>query len=191
MGRIFAYTRRSTDDKGQDVAVQESAILSAGHSVLMFFTDDASGKTAPANRPGLSRLLHHVRTGDLIVVTALDRLSRRTVDAITMMEDLASRGVGVLSLREARLSTDTADGKFLITLHAALATRERDITSERVKQGLAYTRAKGTRLGRPHKPERAKAIELLAQGMAVPDVVAATGLNLRTIYRLKAAEKTS
>ncbi|EDY2029979.1 recombinase family protein [Salmonella enterica] len=187
MNRIFAYTRRSTDDKGQDVAVQETAILSAGHPVMMFFTDDASGKTAPAKRPGLARLIHLVKPGDLIVVTALDRLSRRTVDAITLLEDLAARDVGVLSLRESRLSTDTADGKFLITLHAALATRERDITSERVKQGLAHARAKGITLGRPQSPERAQAFALLAQGVSIEGVAVETGLSTRTVYRLKAS----
>ncbi|EBA6160021.1 recombinase family protein [Salmonella enterica] len=187
------YARISTDDKGQTIENQRTAILQTGHTdaLIMFSDEGVSGATNPTTRPGFSRMLKLLRKGDTIIITAMDRVSRDTVHALTLIKQLYASGIAVVSLREKEIDTTSAIGEMQLTIGMAFATYERKLIGERVKQGLAHARSQGKQLGRPHKPERAKAIELLAQGMPIPEVVAATGLNLRTIYRLKAAEKTS
>ncbi|EJA0515537.1 recombinase family protein [Salmonella enterica] len=184
------YARISTDDKGQTIESQLHAIKAAGHTTApMYFKDEGiSGSVTPENRPGLASLLNLAKRGDLIIVTALDRLSRSTYDAIALMKALEGKGVKVLSLREQELSTATADGNFLLQLYAALGERERRITSERVKQGIArYREANaGKPWGRtPNEEAHRQAREMLAKGCSVPEVMQETGLSRATVYRIK------
>ena len=67
---LIGYARVSTDD--QDTAAQVAALHAAGCERI--FREKASG--GRWNRPQLLRLLTHLRSGDVVVVWKLDRLSR-------------------------------------------------------------------------------------------------------------------
>ncbi|EMC1489656.1 recombinase family protein [Salmonella enterica] len=184
----FIYARISTDDKGQTIENQLHSLAKAGYETPVFFADEGiSGKTDPLNRPGFSELYAYLQEGDEILLTALDRLSRDTVYALTLIKRLASMGVKVITLRERELSTDTADGLFNVGLAALLAERERGINSERVKQGIATARAAGKRIGRAKASGSEEAIEALREGASIADVMARFGISRATAFRLKKA----
>jgi len=184
------YARVSTDDKNQDVNNQRTAIINAGHTdAKIMFSDETSGTVAPMKRDGFSRMMNVLRAGDTIVITALDRLTRSTVDGLSLVKELNERGITVISLRESEILTGTADGKFRVGIALLLAERERDVTSERVKQGLEHARARGKTLGRP--PVNGEQIEtarrMFAEGAKPAAVMAATGLSRASVYRIKSA----
>lgn len=144
---VFAYTRVSTDD--QTCENQRRAIEDR-YNVKRFYSDDGvSGSVAAARRPAMAKLLEHVREDedDVVVVYAIDRLGRDTVDVLTTVEALKKKGVSVISIREGfDLSTDA--GKLMLTMLAAVAELERSNMKARQLAGLERVRAEGKHLGR-------------------------------------------
>ena len=72
---IYGYARVSTTD--QDVEIQEAALRAAGCDVIR--SEKFSG-TSRNGRSELETLLQFVRTGDMLVVTRVDRLARSIGD---------------------------------------------------------------------------------------------------------------
>lgn len=140
----IGYARISTDK--QDHALQTQALHKAGCDRV--FTDTISGKTT--TREGLDACLAALNEGDTLVVWKLDRLGRRVVHLKEMVEGLQERGINFQSLQE-EINTKTAVGKLFFHLLCVFAEFERDLISERVKAGLAATRANGKTLGRPRE----------------------------------------
>ncbi|MEP5730003.1 MAG: recombinase family protein [Sulfitobacter sp.] len=108
-----------------------------------------------AKRPVFEALVAQLKSGDALVVWDLDRAFRSTIDAITTAEKLMTRGV---EFQIVSLSIDTATphGEFAYTIMAAAAQFERRLLCKRTREGLAATRRRGTRLGRPPKLSKAQ-----------------------------------
>ena len=100
------------------------------------------------NRPVYQETLKMLKTGDSLVVMSIDRAFRNTVDALNEAEKLKARSVHFQIINLA-IDTSTADGRLAYTVVAAVAQHERERISERVKQGQAIAKAKGTHIGRP------------------------------------------
>ena len=92
---LIGYARVSTD--GQDNAAEVAALKAAGCERI--FHEKASG--GRWNRPEFRRLIDQLRTGDVLSVWKLDRLSRSLRDVLAVMERLEQTGVGFRSLTEA------------------------------------------------------------------------------------------
>ena len=82
---LIGYARVSTND--QDTAAQVAALEAAGSERI--FREKASG--GRWDRPQFLRLLNQLRSGDVVVVWKLDRLSRSLRDLLTIMEQLSPR----------------------------------------------------------------------------------------------------
>jgi len=80
--------------------------------------------------------------GDTVVVESLSRLGRSTKDLIELTELFQSKGVNLVSLKEA-IDTSTSTGKLLFTLMSAIAQFERDVIADRTREGLKAARARG------------------------------------------------
>jgi len=141
---LLGYARVSTDD--QDTAAQVAALKAAGCARL--FREKASG--GRWDRPELHRLLDQLRTGDVLVVWKLDRLSRSLRDVLTIMERLGESGAGFRSLTEA-IDTTTPAGRMLMQMVGAFAEFERAMLRERTKAGLDAARREGRIGGRRPK----------------------------------------
>jgi DNA invertase Pin-like site-specific DNA recombinase len=89
-----------------------------------------------------------IRAGlaNILVINALDRVSRNTLDGLTLVKDAQDEGWRVLS-------TDGIDSdkveKLWLTVRMGFAEEERDKISKRTKQGLIKARQAGKQLGRP------------------------------------------
>ena len=77
MTAVLGYARVSTT--GQDLDAQLAALAGAGVEESRVFTDKLSGSARTA-RPGLVAMLDYARTGDTVVVTAIDRLGRSVAE---------------------------------------------------------------------------------------------------------------
>src|SRR5437588_4732371 len=138
----IGYARISTGEQTLDL--QRDALERAGCEKL--FTDTASG--AKTERPGLSKALEQLRSGDTLVVWRLDRLGRSLRHLIDTLLELDSHGVGFKSLTES-IDTTTPGGKLIFHIFGALAEFERDLIRERTNAGMAAARARGRLGGRP------------------------------------------
>lgn len=109
-----------------------------------------SGSAVARKRPVFEKVIDSLQRGDVLVVLDVDRAFRSPIDALLTEEALSRRGVS-LHIVNAAVDTSTAEGEFIFTILTAQARLERRHISRRTKEGLAATRQRGTRLGRPPK----------------------------------------
>ena len=148
MTAILAYTRVSTD--GQTIEAQRHSIGQRYNvSDDGWFSDEAtSGTTKAMDRKGFSALFAYARKGDTVVVAAIDRLGRNTIDVLETVEALKAKGVTVISMREGfDLSSPT--GKLMLTMLAGVAELERENIKARQMAGINKAKADGRKLGAP------------------------------------------
>lgn len=102
-----------------------------------------------------------LRTGDVLVVESLSRVSRSTKDLLNIFDDFEHRGIKLVSLKE-NIDTSTPTGKLLVTVLSAICQFERDLTVQRTREGLKASRARGRVGGRPKTDNKIidKAIKL-------------------------------
>lgn len=141
-GRMFiGYARVST--RGQNLDQQRAALGGAG--CVRIFEEKASG--AKRDRPELARMLDHLRAGDVVTITRLDRLARSTGDLLNIAERIKEAGAGLRSLAEPWADTTTPAGRMVLTVFAGIADFERSLIVERTSAGRIAAKARGVRFG--------------------------------------------
>ncbi|MGG3575241.1 recombinase family protein [Bacillus gobiensis] len=176
----FGYMRVSTFDQNFDR--QKKQLEDYGCERL--FYEKITG--TKRNRPELDRMLEFLCPEDTIVVTDLTRLSRSTKDLIEITELISQKGAHLKSLKESWLDTTTAHGKMLFTIFAGIAQFERDLTSERTKEGILAARKRGKHPGRPKTDEEKVkyAMYLIDQeGWSRTNAAEKAGISRMTLYR--------
>ena len=138
----IGYVRASTEE--QKTIRQEIIMQQLG--VEKVFIDHASGKRG-AERPQLEKMMGFVREGDTVVVESFSRFARSTRDLLDLVEQLESKGVEFISQKES-IDTTTPQGKFMLTVFAAMAELEREQLLQRQKEGIAAAKAEGKYKGR-------------------------------------------
>lgn len=114
--------------------------------VEKIFVDKESG--AKRERPGLKEMEAYVREGDTLVVESISRLARSTRDLLSIVEALRQKGVELIILKE-NIDTSTPQGKFMLTVFAAMSELEREQTLQRMREGIDSAKKKGVKFGRP------------------------------------------
>jgi DNA invertase Pin-like site-specific DNA recombinase len=168
MQKFILYYRVSTEEQGKsglgleaqetDLRIFLDQFAETPFEVTASFTDIQSG--ADNERPELVKALDLCRkTGATLLVSKLDRLSRRLSFIATLMEDPK------VSFRVASIPRAS---KMELHLYAMLAEQERDFISARTKAALAALKAKGKKLGgiRPKTEARNVAVKEKAEGYA-------------------------
>lgn len=185
----IGYARISTD--AQDLTTQRELLAAAGCQRL--FSDKITG--THADRPELARMLDHLRAGDVVTVTSLDRLARSIRDLLGITERLQAVGAGLRSLSEPWADTASPAGKIVLTVFAGIAEFERSLIVERTRRGREAARRRGVQFGRRPaltSSQVAHACELLAGGRTVPEAAALLGVHRSTLYRaLERSEEVS
>lgn len=139
----IGYARVSTDE--QNEARQLESFADYSEKITKIFTDKMSGKDA--NRPHLKAMLDYVREGDVVVVSDFSRLARSTTDMLQIVKELTDKGVALISIKE-KVDTDTPQGRFMLTIFAALAELERETILQRQREGIAIAKKQGKYKGR-------------------------------------------
>ncbi|CUH70078.1 DNA-invertase hin [Thalassovita autumnalis] len=168
MQQYVIYRRVSTKEQGRsglgldaqdrDIALYFDGFATGPYEVLETFTDVLSG--SDDTRPALSAALEMCRrTGATLLVSKLDRLSRKVSMIAALMDDKR------VKLRVA--SMPNAD-KFQLHIYAALAEQEREFISARTKAALAEAKLRGAKLGglRDKTMQRNKAVQANALARA-------------------------
>jgi DNA invertase Pin-like site-specific DNA recombinase len=183
MSRI-GYMRVSTTEQHLDRQADALQPLNLDR----VFEDKASGRNA--NRPGLQQMMDFLREGDTLFVESISRLARSTRDLLFIVERLESKGVGFVSLRES-IDTSTPQGRFVLTIFAALSELERETIHQRQREGIEAARARGRTMGRPRADYPAEWDQVIGEWRAggITATAAMKRLNLRrtTFYKLQKA----
>ena len=180
MNQRIGYARVSTED--QHLGLQRDALQRAGCGVI--YEEAASGKNAV--RPELEQCRKALRSSDTLVVWRLDRLGRSLPDLVQIVADLERSGISFESLSE-KIETNSAAGKLVFHVFAALAEFERSLIRERTHAGLAAARARGRSGGRKPKLGEKQVREIKAllrdPDIQVADVARRYGVSRTTLYK--------
>ena len=140
MGKV-GYIRVSTEH--QETARQEA--LMKQYQVERVFAEKLSGKNA--DRPELKAMLEYVREGDTLYIESISRLGRSTRDLLNIVDTLRRKGVTLVSSKE-KIDTHTPQGRFVLSIFAALSELEREQTLQRQREGIAIAKTQGKYKGR-------------------------------------------
>ena len=147
-----AYLRVSTAH--QDVRSQRLAILEyareQGFQIDRFIEATASSRATKKHRR-LDDLMSEMTAGDRLVVSELSRLGRSLGEVIELLDAISKASIKFVAIKENIRFEGRQDlqTKVMTTLFALFAEVERELISERTREGLAKARASGKKLGRP------------------------------------------
>lgn len=178
----IGYARVSTNNQNLDTQLE---ILKA-EGVEKIFQEKVSGTSM--NRPELQKMLEMLRVGDVVVVSALSRLSRKTLDNLELISKFQEKGASFKCLDFSALDTTTDSGKMFFTIYAAIKQYERDDIVTRTRYGQKLAKANGKHVGRSAglNPETLEKINsLLSKGFSISEIVKLTGISKSTVIRYR------
>lgn len=179
--KAIGYCRVSSEEQareGVSLAAQEAKIRAYADLLdleLVGVIVDAGKSAKTMNRDGLQEIMRLVEAGEVqtVIVYKLDRLSRRVVDTLHLIERIEAAGAAFHSIQE-KVDTKSAIGKFFLTITAAFAQMERDLISERTIECLSHKKAVGEHVGGVPYGHRVEGRKL---------VISETGAAILTIAR--------
>jgi DNA invertase Pin-like site-specific DNA recombinase len=149
---IWGYVRVSMDS--QNTETQKLAVLQYANEkhikIDSWIETKVSSRKSPKERR-LDELLSQLYEGDVLIVAELSRLARSVGQIAILVDELLKKKVKVISIKEGITLNGRADiqTKVIITMFSLFAEIERDLISERTKEGLTRARAEGKLLGKP------------------------------------------
>jgi DNA invertase Pin-like site-specific DNA recombinase len=178
---IYGYARVST--VSQDLASQLAQLKAAGCEKVL--REKITGATA--DRPQLKKLLAALSPRDVVIIPAVDRLSRDTTDLLVIARDMQRAGAGLRSLAEPVLDTTGDFAELVLAMLGVAAKLERRRIAERTARGRADAKAKGVKLGRKpiltaHQQQEARA--RVAAGEPQRSIARSYNVSQATISRL-------
>ena len=180
---LVGYARVSTD--GQNLDRQIDALKAVGVDSRVLYQEKITG--TKKDRPELQRMLKELNEGDVVIITDLTRISRSTKDLLDIIEKIKNKGASIRSLKDTWLDT-TSNNPYndFLTVMSGLSQLERDLISQRTKEGLESAKARGRNGGRPSKQyAKGDVVKALADsGMKIVDIVKETGLSRSTVNRI-------
>lgn len=148
---IAIYARVSTEEQaveGFSIQAQLETLRDDakknGHIIYKEYVDEGiSGKTIE-KRPALQSLLRDAQKGlfDEVIVWKINRISRKTLDLLNIVESLKKYSVVFRSFTE-RFETETAMGQFALQMMGAVAELERNQIVDNVKMGMTQRAKQG------------------------------------------------
>ena len=193
MSKYYAYIRVSTDK--QTLENQKHKILEFAFNKKIQIEDfievEVSSKKTQKERL-IDDLFLKLEENDTLVITELSRLGRNMLEILNLIEKFNSKNIKLIFINQPELSTDnSALSNLLISIYGYFAQTEREIISERTKQGLAVARAKGKILGRQkgqivksmYDEHKEKIEELYKLGLSVQKIVKYIGIGTQPSLR--------
>ena len=154
--KIAVYVRKSKlTETGKSIEIQKEKCISLAcaqfdaqkEDILIFEDEGKSGFYA--DRPQYKKMLRHIENNEIraVVCYKIDRISRRTVDLLNLVQQMDQKGIAFVSVSDKELDTSSRTGKIMISLLSAIAEFERDIIAERITDNMYELAKEGRWLG--------------------------------------------
>ena len=193
--RAAIYARVSTTHQNVDnqlLELRETAKRFGWIITHEIVDDGISGAKGRDRRPGFDKLFRMIQKKEIDVVMAwsIDRLGRSIVDLTSFMGEIQSTGVDLYIEKQA-INTQSASGRMIFGIFAALGEYEREIIKERIHAGLNRARQNGVRLGRPsiaNSPTVISSVRLLREKqMPIHQIARSLKIGVGTVSKILAA----
>lgn len=183
---LIGYARTSTLDQTAGLEAQQRDLEAAGCERT--FVEQVSSVDLK-ERAELTKALDHLRPGDAVVVTKLDRLARSMAHLMELLQAVEQRGAS-LRILSMNLDTATPTGRLMLNVLGSVAQFEREIMLERQREGIAKAKAAGKYKGRAptarKQSDRVK--ELAADGTSLSEIARKLGIGKASVHRILKAE---
>jgi len=153
--RALGYLRVSTDMQVRDgfsLENQEIEICRYAENENMeleaLYIDEGLTGTEMSARLALQEMMKDCSPGTTVIVKAIARISRKTLDLIKLAEEIKSKQCKFVCI-ELNIDFASPIGALLLTLSGSLAQFEAQVISERIKSVLKTMKEKGTLRKRP------------------------------------------
>lgn len=149
------------------------------------FEEKVSGSKA-TERPELECMLGWVRSGDEVIIWAIDRLARDLRDLQTIVTKLNEVGVTVRFLSEGlTFKPGNADpfARLQLQMMGAFAEFERNIIRRRQAEGIAKAKARGV-YNRGKRINRERVRSLRSEGLSTYAIATAMGISRMSVHRI-------
>jgi len=198
---IRAYLRASTADQdaSRARASLESFVADHDRKVASWYVENASG--AASDRRELRRLLEDASSGDILLVEAIDRLSRLPqAEWERLRAEIEGKGLRVVALdlptSHAALGGNSSDeftarmldavNRMMLDMVAAIARKDYEQRRQRQAQGIAKAKEKGVYKGRPVDQVKHDRIrELLEKDFSIRKTAEIAGAAPSTVQKVK------
>jgi DNA invertase Pin-like site-specific DNA recombinase len=160
---IYGYIRVSTDKQNSENQKFEIAKYLKRNNLpekVIWIEETVSG-TKNHKKRILGKYLEEFGSSDTLIVSELSRLGRSLFDVMTILNDLITKKVQVISIKEKFELKDDINSQVLAFAFSLSAQIERQLISQRTKEALARVKSEGKILGRP--PGRTSTNKKLAE----------------------------
>ena len=149
---VWGYVKVSSNH--QAIENQKLAIFEYANSKLIPISEWIGTKSVSRRSTKermIDELLTQLQKGDTVIVSELSRLGRSEGQITILVDELLKKKIKVICLKENLTLNGRTDiqTKVMITMFSLFAGIERNLISERTKEGLAKARIMGKLLGRP------------------------------------------
>jgi len=162
MSKIIGYCRVSIEAK-QTTENQKLLILDYAHNNKLTI-DEIVEVSISSRKDKKTRLIDEtiakLQDGDTLLVYALDRIGRSTIETLSIIEEIKDKGIKLVFIKDNIIidrNNNNPMNEMMLTMLSGFAQLERSYISERTKLGLARVKANGTQLGRK-KGQQVKSI---------------------------------
>jgi len=152
LGKVVGYLRVSAGDQNldnQEIAIRRYC-QAAGLGIPEYIKATISSRKG-AKQKCIDELLESLNEGDTLIVSELSRLASSVGQIAVMVNSLLENKVRLIAIKEKIDITANQDlqSKVIVTMFSLFAELERDLISERTKEGLLRAKQQGKLLGRP------------------------------------------
>ena len=150
--KVYGYTRVSTGVQTNEN--QKHIILDYAHSQKMKIEEIVEvvvSSTKNKKDRKIDEVLEKIKEGDTLLVYALDRIGRSTLDTLQIIEEIKIKKIKLIIIKENLIINPNISNPMndmLLTMLSSFAQLERSFISERTKLGLKARKDKGMKLGR-------------------------------------------
>lgn len=156
--RAAIYTRVSTKEQTckNQIEICQKYCESKGWNDPIIYSDTISG--SKSSRPAFNQMMDELRKYKFryLVVTKLDRLGRSLQHLINILDELKIKKVEFVAVTQ-NIDTTTASGRLQWQIMGAFAEFERELISERTKEGMRHAKNVGKR-GKDKKPRKKRGV---------------------------------
>jgi DNA invertase Pin-like site-specific DNA recombinase len=154
---INAYLRVSTAE--QDLEKNKADILKLANDKKLGHVEWIEEKVSGVKdwkKRALGKVFAELVAGDTVIVSELSRLGRSTLQILEIMKLAKENNISIFAIKGNWSLNGSMESKIVLTMFAMIAEIERDLISERTKEGLRARKAAGVKLGRPKGPGKSK-----------------------------------
>ena len=145
---IYAYIRVSTDKQtveNQRFEIEKFARIRE-LNIDKWISETVSG-TKSAKKRKLGSLIKKLKKGDTLIASEISRLGRRLMEVMSILNTLMQKNITVFTVKEKYELGNNIQSQILAFAFGLSAQIERDLISQRTKEGLARRVAEGQKLG--------------------------------------------